>query len=113
MVAWLVAGALSGCVTPPVFNGNAEIIVHKQTTAGTHKEKLEGDKLAKARNCLYSTTEVTAADSKQELLQEILILQVKDRVGDRMFELYTDENLKGNKGQYFKNTCVYRIIRET
>jgi hypothetical protein len=111
MVAWLLGSALTACVSPPVFNGIEEVIVHKQTAAGTHKEKLEGEKFQKASNCLYSTTEVTAADSKQELLQEILILQVKDRLGDRMFELYTDENLKGNKGQYFRNSCVYKIIR--
>jgi len=111
MVAWLLGITVSGCTSAPVFNGIAEVIVHKQTAAGTHKEKLEGDRLARARSCLYSTVEVRAAESKQELLQEILILQVKDRVGDRMFELFTAENLKGNKGQYFKNTCIYKIIR--
>jgi len=111
MVVWLLGVTLTGCTSAPVFNGIAEVIVHKQTAAGTHKEKLEGDRLSRARSCLYSTVEVSAAESKQELLQEILILQVKDRVGDRMFELYTAENLKGNKGQYFKNTCIYKIIR--
>src|SRR4030095_1347463 len=64
MVAWLVAVALSGCASAPVFNGIAEGTVHKQTAAGIHEEKLEGEKLQKVRNCLYSTTEVPAAESK-------------------------------------------------
>lgn len=111
MVTLLVSLGLWGCTQPPVYNGITEVIVHKQTAGGTNKETLEGERFDKATRCLYTTTEIPADQSKQELLQEILLIQVKDRLGDRMFEFYTDVNLKGNKGKYYYNDCIYRVIK--
>ncbi|MBX2802119.1 MAG: hypothetical protein KTR31_30845 [Myxococcales bacterium] len=114
MVASLLLAAstlFSGCTKPPVYQAISGVIVHHQTASGTTKNELTGDQLEKAVGCLYSTTEIPEEQSKEELLQAIILLQVKDRLGDRMFELYTTHNFKGNKGKYYKNECIYSIIR--
>jgi hypothetical protein len=99
-----------GCSDPPIFSQIEGITVISQTPGGTSNLVLEGEPLLKATDCLYRTEEIEQAESKTELLQEILLLEVKDRLGDRMFEMYTDENLKGNK-KYFRNRCIFKTIR--
>lgn len=113
MVPLLVAAlaSLIGCTASPVYNTIAGVIVHSQTPGGTSKDELSGDRLEKARACLYQTEEIQNSESKSDLLQEILLIQVKDRYGDRMFEFYTDENFKGNKGKYYRNKCMYKVIK--
>ena len=114
----MLAGAMFGpmmfawvaCSAPPIFTEVASVTVITQTPGGTSKADLEGEALAKAKDCLYRTEEIEQSESKAELLQEILLLEVKDRLGDRMFEMYTDENLKGNK-KYYRNTCIHKVIR--
>ena len=112
MVALLVSVGLMACTTPPVFNGVAEVIIHTQTAKGTEKQTLEGERLANAERCLYPTTEIPASEAKAELIQEVILVQVKDRLGDRMFEFYTDENFSGNKGKHYRNNCLYRILKQ-
>jgi hypothetical protein len=113
MVPLLVAAlaSLIGCTSSPVYNTISGVIVHSQTPGGTSKDELSGDRLDKARNCLYQTEEISNNESKSDLLQEILLIQVKDRYGDRMFEFYTDENFKGNKGKYYRSRCMYKVIK--
>lgn len=113
MVPVLVAALASavGCTTSPVYNSITGVIVHTQTPGGTSKDELAGDRLEKAKSCLYQTVEIQNSDSKPDLLQEILLIQVKDRYGDRMFEFYTDENFKGNKGKYYRSTCMFKVIK--
>jgi hypothetical protein len=113
MVPLLVASLASvvGCTASPVYNTIGGVIVHSQSPGGTSKDELVGERLENARNCLYTTEEIENSEAKQELLQEILLVQVKDRYGDRMFEFYTDENFKGNKGKYYRNRCLYKIIK--
>ncbi|MEN0066639.1 MAG: hypothetical protein AAGA48_31185 [Myxococcota bacterium] len=102
---------LVGCEKPPVYQDIAKVIVHQQTGArGTQKTELRGEQFERAIQCLYSTQQVTEKETKDELLQAIVVLQVVDRIGDRMFELYTTENFKGNKGKYYRNSCIYSII---
>ena len=102
---------LWGCTPPPVYNGITEVIVHTQTAGGTHKEELAADKLNRAKRCLSDTEEIAQGTEDRDLLQAVILMQVKDRVGDRMFEFYTTENFKGNKGKYYRNSCIYSIIR--
>ena len=113
MVPLLVAtlASMVGCTTSPVYNTISGVTVHSQTPGGTSKDELTGDRLEQARECLYKTEEIQNSESKQDLLQEILLVQVKDRYGDRMFEFYTDENFKGNKGKYYRSTCMYKVIK--
>ncbi len=103
--------SLVGCTQPPVYSAISTVTVHTQDSHGTRQVNLTGDKLNAAKRCLTSTVEIPQEDSDPEVLQNIIMLQVKDRIGDRMFELYTDENFKGNKGKYYRNTCIFRIIR--
>jgi hypothetical protein len=110
VLVWIVGG--SGCSAAPVFNTITEVVVHLQTPGGTSKETLTGDKLEQSKSCLYQTEEIDREESKSELLQEIVLIEVKDRYGDRMFEFYTDENLKGNKGKYYRNKCMWRLLKK-
>lgn len=113
MVPLLVASlaSLVGCTASPVYNTIDGVTVHSQTPGGTSKDELTGERLEQARQCLDTTEEIPNSESKEDLLQEILLVQVKDRYGDRMFEFYTDENFKGNKGKYYRNRCMYKIIK--
>lgn len=102
---------MGGCASPPVFTQISEIVVQTQGPSGISRQPLTGEKLERAKNCLYDTEEIRAEATKAEPLQEILLLQVKDRHADRVFEFVTDENLKGNKGKYYRNRCVFGIIK--
>ncbi len=113
VVHLVVAGQLAGCTKPPVYDGITTIIVHEQTLQGTARTELSGDKLLEATSCLYKTVEVQVEQSESEdLLQAMILLQVKDRHGDRMFEIFTDSNFKGNKGKYYRNDCILDIVRK-
>jgi hypothetical protein len=103
---------LTACSTPPTFTQIGAVTVMVQTPGGTSKVQLEGEQLEAAKACLYATEEIQQEESKSELLQEILLLQVQDRYGDRMFELYTDENFKGNK-KYYRNSCIFKVIKQS
>ena len=113
--AFLVLGlsSLFGCEKPPIYLEISRVVVHQESGAsGTKKIELRGEKLDRAMQCLYSTQEIEQGEANAELLQsDIVVLQVVDRIGDRMFELYTTENFKGNKGKYYRNRCIYGIIQ--
>jgi hypothetical protein len=108
-VTWLTSGL--GCTAPPVFNTISTVTVSVQTPGGTSRQVLEGERLENARQCLSETEEIPFDQAKTEMIQDILLIQVKDRYGDRVFEFFTDENFKGNKGKYYRNRCMYRIIK--
>jgi hypothetical protein len=112
MLPFLLSAGLWGCTEQPVFVGIGEIMIHVQTANGVKKEALQGERLERAKSCLYSTVEIPKNAAKPEVIQEVILVQVKDRLGDRMFELYTDENFTGNKGKYYRNGCMYRIIKQ-
>lgn len=108
-----VWGWLQGCATPPVFLGVTDVSLNTQTASGIHRVVLEGDRLTEARTCLETQTmEISPDAQSQEVLQEILLMGVKDKLGDRMFELTTTTNFSGNKGKFYQNPCIYRIIRK-
>ena len=104
---------LVGCNKPPVYQNITSVTVHTQTgMSGVTKNELAGEELQEAVECLYQTEEIREQDSSAELLQAIILLQVTDRLGNRMFELYTNKNFKGNKGKYYRNNCIYGLIRK-
>ncbi|MEQ1570263.1 MAG: hypothetical protein ABMA64_31805 [Myxococcota bacterium] len=102
-----------GCSAAPTFTSIGSVTVMVQTPGGTSRRELEGDQLQKVQQCLYQTVEIEQAEASAEYLQELMMLEVKDRLGDRMFELYTKENLKGNRNKYYRNTCILKLIRES
>jgi len=102
---------LSGCGETVTYRGISGIIIHHQTAGGTSKKELSGEKLQEAADCLYTTRTISQDESSKELLGTIYLIEVRDRFGDRMFEMYTDRNFKGNKGKYYENRCIYKIIR--
>jgi hypothetical protein len=99
-----------GCVEPTVFAGISAVTVIPQGSSGTTPMQLTGSELEAASACLYQTTEITKEQLNSDLLQEILLIQVKDTQGDRLFELFTGENFKGNK-KYYRNECLYKLIK--
>jgi hypothetical protein len=101
---------LFGCTEAPVYQNITGVTIHTQTAAGTSRKAIEGKKLQEAIRCLYNTENIEESQASDELLGSIYILEVKDQFGDRMFELYTNENLKGNKGRYYRNTCIYGVL---
>jgi hypothetical protein len=108
--------ALLACSTPPVFTNITEVSLLEQTGSGINRVAMEGDQLANAKACLYTAQEIPLEETKTELLQEVLLLVVKDRGGDRMFELTTDENLTaaGNAAsgkKYYRSDCIYEVIK--
>ncbi len=104
---------LFGCTEAPVYKNITGVTIHTQTAAGTSRRPVEGKKLTDAARCLYGTENIDESEASDELLGSIYILEVKDQFGDRMFELFTNENLKGNKGRYYRNTCIYGILQES
>lgn len=105
-------GSLGGCATQPVFFEISEISLTTQNSNGSHKQVLEGDQLAEAVWCLEGgTVEVSPEELSSDVLQEILMVGVKDRNGDRMFELTSTQNFSGNKGKLYRNECIYRIVK--
>jgi len=107
-----LVGHLAACTKPPVYNSIKGITVHEQTgTSGTNRTELTGEQLLAAANCLYSTAEIPQEESDEAFLNGMILLEVKDRLGDRMFELYTKQNFKGNHGKYYRNSCIYKIIQ--
>lgn len=104
-----------GCTKPPVYNQIASVVVHHQTSQGTTRTELEGEMLERAAGCLGRTTEVAfdPATSPEEPLQAIYLLQIVDRYGDRMFEMLTSSTFKGNKGKYYRNDCILKVIRDS
>lgn len=110
MFAFLVAG-LTGCAQGPIFVDIKEVIVHTQTPGGTRDMPLEKEELQNAVRCLMTTKEIPQSEVKTDVIQEILLVQVKDRLGDRMFEFTTTENFSA-RGKFYKNDCMYMQIKQ-
>lgn len=101
---------LFGCTEAPVYQNITGVTIHTQDSAGTSRKSLEGKQLKAAVACLYDTQNIEPEQASEQLLGSIYIIEVKDQFGDRMFELFTNENLKGNKGRYYQNKCIYGVL---
>jgi hypothetical protein len=113
VLAYLPVWSLQGCAVQPVFQGITEITLNTQTSTGTHKIVLKDDRLKEAVECLEGkTTEIKPEAQSQDVLQEILLMGVKDKGGDRVFELTTSTNFSGNKGKFYSNDCIYRSLKK-
>lgn len=102
---------LIGCAQGPTFDGIRAVTIHHQTAGGTSKQVLTAEKLDQASKCLYTTQEIGQEQAGGDLLQTIYLVEVQDRRGDRMFELFSMSNMKGNKGKYYDNRCIYKLIK--
>ena len=111
-MSFLLIGQLmmSGCASGPIFQNIESITVHRQDSKGTRKEKLTGKELDQVASCLYRTKIIPDEDANEPLLGSVLLMEVKDGQANRMFELFTQENFKGNKGKTYSNRCLYSLI---
>ena len=100
---------LPACQDGAVFDRISSVRVRHIGPKGLMNKKLSEDKQRQLVNCLYTSKEIQE-DKDQPLLQTTYLLEINDHFGDRSFELYTRQNLKGNRGRYYLNTCVYPII---
>ena len=105
--------ALTGCLSdPPLFAGISGVTVQHVSSNGLKRAPLEQTGLKKGIDCLYDTVEVSQEQTEErQLLQETYLIQVKDKFGDRNFELFTDRHMKGNKGKYYESRCIYDIVK--
>lgn len=112
----LLAGALvalTACADNAPFQGISAVKVRHHGAAGLNEKALD-DRAQKALiECLYRSVEVTEEQTLRDLLQTTYLIEVSDAHGDRSFELYTRQNLKGNKGKYYVNDCVYGIVHKS
>lgn len=106
----LLLGSLLGCGEQKAFNGITSVQVRQIGSEGLQEQYYEGEELNRLTACLYKSEEIPKDEGKQ-LLQSTYLIQVKDKNGERSFELYTESNMKGNKGKYYKNTCIYGLVR--
>jgi len=111
-----LATALIGCVPegPPFTNVQA-ITIQQISPNGLTKRDVESPKLLREMSsCLYTTQKVNEEHSqKRNLLQTTYLVDIKDNSGIRSFELFTDQHLKGNKGNYYFNKCFYTLITQS
>lgn len=110
----LLAGVLitsSACSNGAPFNKISSVKVRHIGAGGLKDKVFEGKTAESLVKCLYKTTETVEENTKQELLQTTYLIEISDNLGDRSFELYTMENLKGNKGKYYVNRCLYGLIQ--
>lgn len=112
-VLFVALGALTACQSGPVFRGITKVKVqHIGSTQGLTTTPLDSVREKDLIKCLYQTREVTEDQTLRDLLQTTYLLVISDAQGDRNFELYTAQNLKGNKGKYYVNSCVHPLIRD-
>ena len=102
--------ALVGCGSDQVFTSINSVKVQRIGPNGLEEKFFEGQDAVKLKNCLYKSAEIPEDEGK-ELLQATFLIQVKDNAGERSFELYTASNLKGNKGKYYSNDCIYALVQ--
>src|SRR5690606_21735674 len=102
---------LMACNSGPTFSGIQSVKVTRVGGDGLQTIELDATHMRRAIDCLYSTQEVNSSDADGTmLLQDVYLLEVQDAAGIRSFELYTSRHLKGNKGKYYRNSCVYDVI---
>lgn len=103
---------LTGCQQGPTFLNIESVKVQRVGSDGLHGVELSITEQRKLVECLYGTREVNPANAEDEiLLQDVYLVEIKDKAGIRSFELYTANHLKGNKGKYYRNGCLYPLIK--
>jgi predicted ATPase len=101
----------TACTSKATFQGISSVKVRHIGEGGLKDKVFKEAAMEELIACLYTTTEVTEEETKRELLQTTYLIEISDNLGDRSFELYTDENIKGNKGKYYVNTCIHELIK--
>lgn len=102
---------LAACSSGPTFSNIQSVKVTRVGGDGLQTVELDATHMRRALDCLYTTVEVGSNDADGTmLLQDVYLLEVQDAAGIRSFELYTARHLKGNKGKYYRNGCLYDII---
>ena len=106
---------LTGCTGGPLFTNIQGVSVQRISRDGLKHTELDQTGLRDTSDCLYRTASVGSDDSgmaQRPLLQEPMFIMVRDNSGVRNFELFTDRHLKGNKGKYYVNPCLYDLIQK-
>ena len=110
-VLTLAFTGLFGCDSGAPFNSINSVSVRHIGPAGLVDKKLTEEQVAAVTDCLYTSKEVPEAETRRDLLSTTYLIQVADSAGDRSFELYTKDNIKGNKGKYYYNACIFELVK--
>jgi len=106
----LALGTLAACATGPIFKNITSVKIRHIGSDGLTETFLEERQQRAVIKCLNNTAEITESKALRDLLQTTYLVEIVDKTGDRSFELYTRQNLKGNKGKYYVNRCLYKLI---
>lgn len=94
----------------PTFKEVTKVSVRHIASRGLTERDFSARELDSVSKCLYKTETIDASEAEQALLPTTYLIEVTDKGGMRSFELYTKTNLKGNKGQYYQNSCIHGLI---
>ncbi len=97
-------------VTGGVFEDIEVVLVRSIAERGLIEVPLGPDESKQIEACLYQTREIPEEEAAREYLASTYLLEVRDRSGTHSFELYTPENLKGNKGRHYANGCLLQLL---
>ncbi len=97
--------------TGPVFRDVTKTTVKHIGSRGLTERTFSSREGLAVAECLATTKQIDAEPQDLELLPTTYLIEVHDREGVRSFELYTKTHLKGNKGKYFTNNCLFGHIQ--
>ncbi len=112
--SWLWMGfavCLAGCPELPVFSSIEDVTLRQGSSRGLSDRAVSRREKDRIKDCLAKTTPAEAPAGQDVVpLDKPYLLLVTDRGQVKSFEQYTAVYLRGNKGRYFKNTCLHAIL---
>ena len=105
-------GLMLGCSANEAFSGIQSVKIRHNGSRGLETATMTSRQHDQLVQCLYQTMPLEDDSTAElELLPSTYLVQVKDNKGDRLFELYTKSNLKGNRGKYYQNLCLHPLVK--
>lgn len=95
-----------------VFDEISEVSVRLQSKRGLNSVPLSVMAEQRIRECLYTSSVVTADRLDEEVLANHYFVVVEDKRGSHVFELFTKRNLSGVTGNYLEVPCLLPLFKE-
>jgi hypothetical protein len=90
----------------PIFADVTGIVLHRQGTDGdVIRDVLEDRRLEEAVECLELTREL-GEQFEEPPLEEVVLVEIADRYGDRMFQPYSAHLVAGNRRRHYWSPCL-------
>lgn len=91
-----------------LFAEVSEVVVFQQQPEGVARYDLDGERLREAIECLGQTRELRVAPEEPPL-DPIVLVEVVDRFGDRMFEPLSEHVIIGDRHRRYWSPCLASI----